>query len=45
MVATLQKKKPTFGIESVNTDYTTEVPPFYLGIRNNIYVDLQDMDD
>ena len=38
MVATLYKKKPTFNIESVNTDYSSDLPPFFLGIRNAIYV-------
>ena len=38
MVATLYKKKPTFNIESVNTDYSSDMPPFFLGIKNAIYV-------
>lgn len=38
MVATLYKKKPTFNIESVNTDYSSDIPPFFLGIKNAIYV-------
>lgn len=38
MVATLYKKKPTFNIESVNTDYSSDLPPFFLGIKNAIYV-------
>lgn len=38
MVATLYKKKPIFNIESVNTDYSSDLPPFFLGIKNNIYV-------
>lgn len=38
MIATLFKKKPTFNIESVNTDYTSDLPPFFLGIKNAIYV-------
>ena len=38
MVATLFKKKPTFNIESVNTDYSSDLPPFFLGIKNAIYV-------
>ena len=33
MVATLYKKKPTFNIESVNTDYSSDNPPFFLGIK------------
>ena len=39
MVATLYKKKPTYNIESVNTDYSSDLPPFFLGIKNAIYVD------
>jgi len=39
MVATLYKKKPTFNIESVNTDYSSDLPPFFLGIKYAIYVD------
>lgn len=39
MVATLYKKKPTFNIESVNTDYSSDLPPYFLGIKNAIYVD------
>lgn len=27
MVATLYKKKPTFNIESINTDYSSDLPP------------------
>lgn len=38
MVATLYKKKPIFNIESVNTDYSSDLPPFFLGIKHNIYV-------
>lgn len=38
MVATLYKKKPTFNIESVNTDYSSDLPPFFLGIKNAIYI-------
>jgi hypothetical protein len=38
MVATLYKKKPIFNIESVNTDYSSDLPPYFLGIKNNIYV-------
>lgn len=38
MVATLYKKKPTFNIESVNTDYSSDLPPYFLGIKNAIYV-------
>ena len=38
MVATLFKKKPTFNIESVNTDYSSDLPPAFLGIKNAIYV-------
>lgn len=38
MVATLYKKKPTFNIESVNTDYSSDLPPFFLGIKYAIYV-------
>lgn len=38
MVATLYKKKPTFNIESVNTDYSSDLPPHFLGIVNGIYV-------
>jgi hypothetical protein len=38
MVATLYKKKPTFNIESVNTDYSSDLPPHFLGIKNAIYV-------
>lgn len=38
MVATLYKKKPTLNIESVNTDYSSDLPPFFLGIKNAIYV-------
>lgn len=38
MVATLYKKKPTFNIESVNTDYSSDLPPAFLGIKNAIYV-------
>lgn len=38
MVATLYKKKPTFNIESVNTDYSTDLPPYFLGIKNAIYI-------
>lgn len=41
MVATLFKKKPTFNIESVNTDYSSDLPPFFLGIKNAIYVNPQ----
>ena len=33
MVATLYKKKPTFNIESVNTDYSSDNPAFFLGIK------------
>jgi hypothetical protein len=38
MVATLYKKKPTFNIESVNTDYSSDLPPHFLGIVSGIYV-------
>lgn len=38
MVATLYKKKPTFNIESVNTDYSSDLPPYFLGIKNAIYI-------
>lgn len=38
MMATLYKKKPTFNIESVNTDYSSDLPPFFLGIKNAIFV-------
>ena len=38
MVATLTKKAPTFNIESVNTDFSSEEPPFFLGIKNAIFV-------
>ena len=40
MVATLYKKKPTFNIESVNTDYSSDNPPFFLGIKvkHHIYI-------
>ena len=38
MVATLYKKKPTFNIESVNTDYSSDLPPTFLGIKNAIFV-------
>lgn len=41
MVATLYKKKPTFNIESVNTDYSSDLPPFFLGIKNTAYVSPQ----
>jgi len=41
MVATLYKKKPTFNIESVNTDYSSDLPPFFLGIKNAAYVNPQ----
>lgn len=44
MVATLYKKKPTFNIESVNTDYSSDLPPFFLGIKNAIFVDPQIME-
>mmetsp|Transcript_45824 Transcript_45824/g.33562 ORF Transcript_45824/g.33562 Transcript_45824/m.33562 type:complete len:92 (+) Transcript_45824:782-1057(+) len=39
MVATLYKKRPTFNIESVNTDYSSKLPPYFLGIKNAAYVD------
>ena len=39
MVATLYKKKPTFNIESVNTDYSSALPPYFLGIKNAVYVE------
>jgi hypothetical protein len=39
MVATLYKKKPTFNIESVNTDYSSDMPPFFLGIKNAMFID------
>jgi hypothetical protein len=45
MVATLYKKKPTFNIESVNTDYSSDLPPFFLGIKNAIYVNPPTYDD
>mmetsp|Transcript_42923 Transcript_42923/g.41273 ORF Transcript_42923/g.41273 Transcript_42923/m.41273 type:complete len:87 (+) Transcript_42923:1681-1941(+) len=38
MVATLYKKRPTFNIESVNTDYSSDLPPYFLGIKNTAYV-------
>jgi hypothetical protein len=38
MVATLYKKKPIYNIENVNTDYSTDLPPFFLGIKNAIFV-------
>lgn len=38
MVATLFKKKPTFNIESVNTDFSSDLPPYFLGIQNDIYI-------
>lgn len=38
MVATLYKKRPIFNIESVNTDYSSDLPPLFLGIKNNIFV-------
>lgn len=38
MVATLYKKKPTFNIESVNTDYSSGLPPYFLGIKNSMYI-------
>ena len=44
MVATLYKKKPVFNIESVNTDYSSDLPPFFLGIKNNIYVNATAME-
>lgn len=39
MVATLYKKKPTFNIESINTDYSSDLPPQFLGIKHAVYVD------
>ena len=45
MVATLYKKKPTFNIESVNTDYSSDLPPYFLGIKNAIYVQPQAKQD
>jgi hypothetical protein len=38
MVATLYKKKPTFNIETVNTDFSLNLPPYFLGLKNNLYV-------
>ena len=44
MVATLYKKKPTFNIESVNTDYSTDLPPFFLGIRNAAFINFDQVE-
>jgi hypothetical protein len=45
MVATLYKKKPTFNIESVNTDYSSDIPPVFLGIKNGFFANLQPLDE
>ena len=42
MVATLYKKRPTFNIESVNTDYSSNFPPLFLGIKNQAFVEAFD---
>jgi len=44
MVATLYKKKPTFNIESVNTDFSSDLPPYFLGIKFARYVEAEKED-
>jgi hypothetical protein len=45
MVATLYKKKPTFNIESVNTDYSSDIPPVFLGIKNGFFANMTPLDE
>lgn len=45
MLATLYKKKMTFVNESINTDFSTNNPPNYMGIEGRPFVKIKQTED